>query len=116
MRVAFIGFGEVASAFSAALAARGAQVRAYDVKARPPLAGVALRPLADALRGASLVLSTVTTSVALDAARQCAPHLAAGQTYVDLNATDPAAKLEVERVITPSGAAFVEGAILGAIG
>ncbi|MGH8708193.1 MAG: DUF1932 domain-containing protein, partial [Burkholderiales bacterium] len=74
------------------------------------------RPLADALRGASLVLSTVTTSVALDAARQCAPHLAAGQTYVDLNATDPAAKLEVERVITPTGAAFVEGAILGAIG
>lgn len=116
MRVAFIGFGEVASAFSAALAARGAQVRAYDVKARPPVAGVALRPLADALRGASLVLSTVTTSVALDAARQCAPHLVAGQTYVDLNATDPAAKLEVERVITPTGAAFVEGAILGAIG
>ena len=116
MRVAFIGFGEVAAAFSAALTARGAEVRAHDVKARPPAAGVALLPLADALRGASLVLSTVTTSVALEAARQCVPHLAAGQTYVDLNATDPARKHEIERVITPTGAAFVEGAILGAVG
>lgn len=115
-RVAFIGFGEVAATFGAALAARGAEVRAYDVKPRPPVAGVALLPLAEALGGASLVLSTVTTSVALAAARQCVPHLAAGHTYVDLNATDPAVKLEVERVIAPTGAAFVEGAILGAIG
>lgn len=116
MRVAFIGFGEVATAFSAALSARGAEIRAYDVRARAPAAGVAMLPLAQALQDASLVLSTVTTSVALAAARQCAPHLVAGQTYVDLNATDPAAKVDVERVIAPTGAAFVEGAILGAIG
>jgi 3-hydroxyisobutyrate dehydrogenase len=116
MRVAFIGFGEVASTFSAAVAARGAQIRAYDVKARAPAAAVTFVPLAEALHDASLVLSTVTTSVALEAARQCAPHLVAGQIYVDLNATDPAVKLEIERVIAPTGAAFVEGAILGAIG
>jgi len=116
LRVAFVGFGEVAAAFGAALAARGAQVRAYDVRARPAAAQVAFLPLAQALEGASLVLSTVTTSVALEAARQCAPHLVAGQTYVDLNATDPAVKLDIERVIAPTGAAFVEGAILGAVG
>lgn len=116
MRVAFIGFGEAGAAFAAALAARGAQVRAYDVQARPPAAGVSLLPLAETLRNTPLVLSTVTTSVALEAARQCVPHLAAGQTYVDLNATDPGVKLEIERVVAPSGAAFVEGAILGAIG
>jgi 3-hydroxyisobutyrate dehydrogenase-like beta-hydroxyacid dehydrogenase len=116
MRVAFIGFGEVASAFSPALAARGAEIRAYDVKACAPAAGVTFVPLAEALRGARLVLSTVTTSVALEAARRCAPHLVAGQTYVDLNATDPAVKLEIERVVTPTGATFVEGAILGAVG
>jgi len=116
LRVAFVGFGEVAAAFGAALAARGAQVCAYDVRARPAAAQVAFLPLAQALEGASLVLSTVTTSVALEAARQCAPHLVAGQTYVDLNATDPAVKLDIERVIAPTGAAFVEGAILGAVG
>lgn len=114
--VAFVGFGEAGSALGAAIASRGAQVRACDVRERAPVAGVAIVPLADALRGASVVLSTVTTSVALEAARQCAPHLGAGQIYVDLNATDPAMKLEIERAIAPSGAAFVEGAILGAVG
>lgn len=116
MRVAFIGFGEVAAAFGAAVAARGAEVQAYDVRARPAADRTSFLPLAQALQGASLVLSTVTTSAALEAARQCVPHLAGGQIYVDLNATDPGLKLEIERAILPSGAAFVEGAILGAVG
>jgi 3-hydroxyisobutyrate dehydrogenase-like beta-hydroxyacid dehydrogenase len=127
MRVAFIGFGEVASAFSSALAAHGAEIAAYDVlleqaggrdrlKARSPGTTVDFTGLQEAVRGARYVLSTVTTSVAREAARRCAPHLGAGQTYVDLNATDPGVKLEIERIITPSGAAFVEGAVLGAVG
>jgi len=127
MRVAFIGFGEVASALSAALAARGAEITAYDVLLEQPggpeqltarAAGnkVAFCGLVDALRGARYILSTVTTSVAQEAARRCVPHLGAGQSYVDLNATDPGVKLEIERIITPSGAAFVEGAVLGAVG
>lgn len=127
MRVAFIGFGEVASAFSAALAARGARVAAYDVlidqpgggdrlNARAAATKVAFCSLPEAVREADYVLSTVTTSVAADAARSCVPHLRAGQTYVDMNATDPRVKLDIERIITPSGAAFVEGAVLGAVG
>ncbi len=126
-RVAFIGFGEVASAFSAAIAARGAAVTAYDVlldqsggldrlNARAAGTNVAFRSLPDVVRGAQYVLSTVTTTVAREAARQCVPNLGAGQSYVDLNATDPAVKLEIERIIAPSGAAFVEGAVLGAVG
>lgn len=116
MRIAFVGFGEVAAALAPALRARGAEIRAHDLRARPPADHVEFLPRARALDGASLVLSTVTTTAALDAARQCVPHLGAGQTYVDLNATDPEVKLEIAQVIAPSGAAFVEGAILGAIG
>lgn len=127
MRVAFIGFGEVASAFSSALAARGARIAAYDVlidqpgggdrlKARAAATKVAFCALPEAVREADYVLSTVTTSVAADAARSCVPHLGAGHTYVDMNATDPRVKLDIERIITPSGAAFVEGAVLGAVG
>ena len=78
MRITFIGFGEVASAFSAALAARGARVAAYDVlldesggverlKARAAGTNVAFCALPQALRDADYVLSTVTTSVAADA-------------------------------------------------
>lgn len=127
MRLAFIGFGEVASAFSGAVAARGAEIAAYDVlceqpggldrlRARATGAKVRFCGLPDALNSARYVLSTVTTSVAREAARSCVPHLQAGQTYVDLNATDPPLKLEIERIIVPSGADFVEGALLGAVG
>lgn len=126
-RLAFIGFGEVASAFSAALSARGAEITAYDIligqaegidrlKARSAGTKVAFCGLAKALSGAQYVLSTVTTSVAREAAQQCVPYLGVAQTYVDMNATDPGVKLEIERIITPSGAAFVEGAVLGAVG
>ena len=125
--IAFLGYGEVASAFSAALAARGARVSSYDVlldqpggkerlAARAAATPVRFCPLEEALGEASYVLSTVTTSVAVEAARKCVPHLKAGHTYVDLNATDPGVKLDIERVIAPSGAAFVEGAVLGAVG
>jgi 3-hydroxyisobutyrate dehydrogenase-like beta-hydroxyacid dehydrogenase len=127
MRIAFIGFGEVAAAFSAALSARGAEISAYDVllekpegaerlNARAAQSKVSFTNLSGALSGASYVLSTVTTSVARQAAEQCARHLRAGQTYVDLNATEPALKQEVGRIVSAAGADFVEGAILGAVG
>ena len=73
MRVAFIGYGEVAAAFSTALLARGVEVAAYDVlldqpdgadrlRARAGDMKIDFRPLADAVGKASYVLSTVTTS------------------------------------------------------
>ena len=126
-RIAFIGFGEVASVLCPAIAARGAQIAAYDIlleradglellRARAAQTKVDFGSLAQALQGARYVLSTVTTSVARDVARQSASILGAGQSYVDLNATDPEVKLEIERLIAPSGADFVEGAVLGAVG
>jgi 3-hydroxyisobutyrate dehydrogenase-like beta-hydroxyacid dehydrogenase len=127
MRFAFIGFGEVAASFAAALAARGAHVSAYDVlldrkggrellQARASGTAVTFAGLPDALAGARYIFSTVTTSVAKDAARRCAARLEPGQTYVDLNATEPSVKIEIERIVSPTGAAFVEGAVLGAVG
>jgi 3-hydroxyisobutyrate dehydrogenase-like beta-hydroxyacid dehydrogenase len=127
MRIAFIGYGEVAAAFSAALVARGAQIAAHDVLLDQPggrerlqkrAAGtpVELCSLEDALRGARYVLSTVTTSVAQEAARRCVPLLTTAHTFVDLNASDPAIKSDIARIVAPSGAAFVEGAVLGAVG
>ena len=127
MRVAFIGFGEVASAFCAAFNARGAQVAAYDVlmdqpggldklKSRAGGASVEFMSLNQALRDSRYIFSTVTTTVAKDAARACVPFLKAGQSYVDMNATNPNVKADIERIIAPSGAAFVEAAVLGAVG
>ncbi|HJU22398.1 MAG TPA: DUF1932 domain-containing protein [Casimicrobiaceae bacterium] len=123
----FIGFGEVASRFSAALQAHGARVLAFDVLLdRPDGRDVLIRrargqppdlvPLADLASRADIVLSTVTTNVAVDAAKAAAPLLHRGQIFVDLNATSPAIKREIASIIDASGADFVEGAILSAVG
>lgn len=127
MRVAFVGFGEVAAAFAPAFAARGAAVSAYDVLLDAPggrarlvaRAGdtpVAFGALSQALQDAGYVFSTVTTDVARDAARASGAWLAPGQVWVDLNATEPAVKREIAAIVEASGAAFVEGALLGAVG
>lgn len=125
--VGFVGFGEVAGHFSKALHEAGAEVLSYDVLLAQPggrekLAGRArgaapgFAALRDLLERASVVLSTVTTEVALEAANSCAPHLRPGQLFIDLNATSPAVKREIAAVVRNAGADFVEGAILSAIG
>ena len=70
---------------------------------------------ADAVAGASLVLSLTTAAHALDAAESVAPTLGEGQLYADLNTTAPALKREVAAVIAPTGAGFADVALLGPV-
>lgn len=126
-RVGFIGFGEVASIFSAAVVRSGAAVSVYDklgenpegmkaIMARDTTGSVRFLALPEVVKGSDLVFSLVTTTAAVPAARAAAAHLRAGQTYVDFNASAPVVKQEVARIVRPTGAHFVEGAILGAVG
>src|SRR6185437_2263527 len=96
----FVGFGEVASRFAKRLHERGATVIAYDVfldrpagrdalVARAAGTPVEFSALPQMIARADIVLSTVTTDVALAAAKQCVPLLRKRQIYVDLNATAP---------------------------
>jgi len=125
--IGILGFGEAGSAFARVLAGQGAVVWAFDKAwsksaSGPPLndyAGehsIRFCSLADLLAVADIVLSTVTTDAALDAARACVADLRAHQYYCDLNSTAPTIKVELDGLIGPTGAMFVEGAILGAIG
>jgi 3-hydroxyisobutyrate dehydrogenase-like beta-hydroxyacid dehydrogenase len=128
LRIGFIGFGEVGSVFAAAIAQRGAaSVAAYDalfdqaggaaeLQKRAANAAVRFLPRAELVRECDWIVSTVTTTAALAAAQAAAGGLGVGKTYVDLNSTAPAVKQEVARVVGASGAHFVEGAILSAIG
>jgi len=127
VKIGFIGFGEVAATFSEAMRKRGAQVLAYDIllgcqggaeilRQRARAEGIRFQPLPEVVESANYVLSTVTTQVAKDAAADCAVYLKPGQVYVDLNSTAPSVKVEIGEIIEPSGADFVEGAILGAVG
>jgi 3-hydroxyisobutyrate dehydrogenase-like beta-hydroxyacid dehydrogenase len=125
--VGFVGFGEVASVFSRALIEHGACVSAYDIlleqdggeeilRGRAGDSSVRFCALAQMVGDAKYVLSTAATHVAVDIARQCAPHLGPGQVFVDLNSAAPAIKVEIGEVIALSGAGYCEGAILSAVG
>lgn len=125
--IGFIGFGEVAPVFSKPIGEQGAKVAVYDVllataqgrrilQERVRADGIVFRPLAEVVGDSDYVLSTVTTQAARKVARESAVYLRPGQVFIDLNSTSPSVKIEVGRIIEPSGADFVEGAILGAVG
>lgn len=125
--IGFIGFGEVGRIFAQAAAAEGAQVRVFDIlflegegravagthKKHP---NITIASLPELVADCDYILSTVTTDVALQVAQDCAALLRPGKTYVDLNSTSPEAKKEIGASIEATGADFVEGAILGAVG
>jgi 3-hydroxyisobutyrate dehydrogenase-like beta-hydroxyacid dehydrogenase len=126
-RIGFIGFGEVAGVFSGALRRDGRELLAYDVLAEEPGGSARLAQragrervrfvaLPELVESSDWILSTVTAGVAEAVARNAARHLTAGKNYVDLNATSPAVKQTVANIVAPTGAHFVEGAILTAVG
>jgi len=126
-KIGFIGFGEVAAAFSRPMREKGVEVAAYDVllsqeqgrevlQRRAHDQGIQFCALPEVLADADYVLSTVTTQAAEDAARACVAYLEPGQIYIDLNSVAPVQKMRIASLIQPSGADFVEGAILDAVG
>lgn len=127
VKIGFIGFGEVASIFSKAMCEKGAEILVYDIlisqkeglktiQKRIQAEEIKICSLEEVVTSSQYILSTVTTQVAKDAARECTEYLDQGQVYVDLNSTSPTVKVEVGKIIQTSGADFVEGAILGAVG
>ncbi|MGE5551626.1 MAG: DUF1932 domain-containing protein [Bacteroidota bacterium] len=126
-RIGFVGFGEVASSFTPPMKKQGATIAVYDIllsqpggreilQGRVKTEGITFAPLEEVIKHSEYILSTVTTQVARKVAAECAQHLRAGQVFLDLNSCSPSVKAEIARIIEPSGAGFVEGAILGAVG
>lgn len=125
-RVGLIGFGEVGTCFGSQMVAHGAEVLAYDIMAgngegaedlrnRAESASVQIVSLEEVAR-LDLVLSIVTTQVAVQVAQNCAPMLGPNSIFVDLNSSSPAIKLEINEIMEMHDKSFVEGAILGAVG
>ena len=124
-RIAFIGFGEAGQTISRGLVAEAAKpaIRAYDIlfgqpagapleaSARSLGVGIA-RNHADAVRGADLVFLAVTASSSLEAARSCLPGLAKGQLFLDVNSVSPKRKIETAALVAPTGAAYVDVAVM----
>jgi len=131
-RIGFIGFGEVASIFAEGMRTKTDTVSLYSPSLykvhlsreegkempwkRVPPEGVRVASFSEVIESSDYVLSTVTTQVAKKVAEEATEILQAGQTFVDLNSTSPSIKVTLSEIIERSGADFVEGAVLGAVG
>lgn len=125
----FIGFGEAAQHISRGLKAAGAgRLQTYDIlfdrpgeagerlKKRAAEIGVACRAShAEAVQGSDIVLSAVTAASSNDAARAAAAGLKSGQLYMDINSTSPAVKRLNSEAVSPTGARFVEAAVMESV-
>ena len=123
--IAFIGFGEAGQTLSRGLAQEAAKptLRAYDILFGKP-AGTRLEAAAkelgvglagnhvDAVREANLVMLVVTASSSLEATRSCLPGLRRGQLFLDMNSVSPKRKLETATLIAPTGALYVDCAVM----
>jgi 3-hydroxyisobutyrate dehydrogenase-like beta-hydroxyacid dehydrogenase len=126
-RVAIIGFGEAGGIFATDLAASGLQVAVTDIllresSTREPMVDNARRAgvtahsnYRDAIAGSGLVISAVTSSSSLDAAREAAQFLQPGQIYLDINSVSPDKKREIARVMEGTQARFAEAAVMAPV-
>jgi len=127
-RLAFIGFGEAATAFLAGWGGdRPASVAAFDIKTEnPQLRGEMLDRYREhgvegaarnvaALNAAQAVFSVVTADQALAAARSASGHLSGGALWFDCNSCAPDTKREAAAVIEASGGRYVDVAVMAPV-
>ncbi|MBL0923344.1 MAG: NAD(P)-dependent oxidoreductase [Sphingomonadaceae bacterium] len=104
--LAFVGFGEAGRAFAPA-----SSVPAFDIDpARSTTA-----TLAEALKGATAILSVVTADQAPDAAQEAAGCLTKGALYFDMNSVSPETKKEAAAVIEAAGGRYVDVAVMSPV-
>ena len=129
MKFAFIGFGEAGPQIARGLMSAGAgSVTAYDILAIDPrtrddwvvkAASVGARPVDTAeaaVADADIVISTVTSERALDAASAAAPHLHQGQIYLDFNSCSPGKKVKAAVAVeNRSAARYVDVAVMDTV-
>src|SRR5258706_15770330 len=122
LTIGFVGFGEAGSHIAKGLQSAGVtrigafdidpdRVRRNAVETGTPLVS-SNRELAESAR---ILFSTVTCAQAKEAAEQTAPFLKPHHIYADLNSVSPALKQDIEQVITPTGAGFVEAAVMSPV-
>ena len=125
LKLAIIGYGEVGHIFAGELLAKwGVELAVFDILFDDPQNGAAwrdearrngVRPAgsaADAAADARLVISAVTADAVAGVAEQAAAYLRPGQIFFDINSASPVTKKTAFGKVEPSGAHYVEGAVM----
>lgn len=114
--VAVLGLGEAGSLLARDLVRGGARVRGWDPMPHGDLSEIPFAPsFVDAVRGATIVLSVNWAIVAHEVARETLPFLGPGALFADLNTAGPGVKAELGEIVAPSGAAFVDVAMMSPV-
>ncbi len=126
-RIGLIGFGEAGAILAEDLRAQGLQIQVYDRLLDTPTTRAEMQRKAERLdvqlaasagaaaRDAQLIISAVTAGSALQVAEQLAPHLRAGQLFMDLNSVAPASKCAARDAIEPCGAHYIDAAVMAPV-
>lgn len=115
-KIGFIGFGEVGKAFSKEMTANGAEVYYYDIVDKKHDGWVTFLSLKELIQNCDIILSTVISQVAIEVAQKAAKYLNVEKTYADMNSTSASVKTKIAEIIKKTGANFIEGAVLSAVG
>lgn len=127
-RIAFIGFGEAAQAFTAGWRSEAdVGIAAFDIKTDVPeiregklddyrrCAVDGAETAVAAVEGADVVVSAVTADAILDAAQSVAGVLTSGQLYLDINSAAPQRKRRAAEIVGGSGAKYVDVAVMSPV-
>lgn len=125
--ICLLGFGEVGQILGDDLNARtDAALHTFDLlfdteDSSPSRAAATRKAIAaassakEAATGTDLVVSVVTASQAVAAARSVAASLAANCYYLDLNSVSPQTRRDTSEVIESAGGRFIEGVVMSPI-
>jgi len=125
--IAFIGFGEAGQTIGRGLLAQGAQLSAYDILFDDSADQGGLKRVAESLgvsvaqdhvaavADAGIVFLAVTASSSLAAAKSCLPGLRQGQLFLDINSVSPQRKIATAALVAPTGAAYVDVAVMAPV-
>lgn len=128
MQLGFIGFGEVAFELSRGFKSEGVSgIVAFDpmkddarfgplVQERAAAAAVTLLPSPqDVARTVEVIIAAAPGSRALQAAESVVSILDGSKVYADVSTSSPTTKRKIAQLIAPTGAGFVDGALMGGL-
>ncbi len=116
MQCAVIGLGEAGAKYAAALVDNGYSVTGFDPSPVPTPLGVHRSgDVADAVRGAKIVLVLTAAKAARPVAEASVPALDSDVCYADFTSSAPAAMRDIADLVEQTGAEFCDVAILGPV-
>jgi 3-hydroxyisobutyrate dehydrogenase-like beta-hydroxyacid dehydrogenase len=113
--IAVLGFGEAGSLLARDLVAAGATVRGYDPKVPAPSGVTPAGSDAEAVAGASLVLSVNSAGDAVAALAASLAALGPGAAWADLNTAAPAVKQRLAAIGEPRGIPVTDIAMMAPV-